>query len=93
MDFKSEIKNSRNSPKPKLETQGIGFGFPDPQEMTNCHYPIPQISEEWNLPGNWHPYNFIYQEFPKVNKGNKKANQDSLFSFVSFQGVILLINE
>ena len=44
-------------PNPKPETQGISFSVPDPWGMTNCHSPtIPQISEEWKLPGNWHPY-------------------------------------
>ena len=54
----SNLKQStpRISPNPKPETQGIGFSFPDPQGMTVCHSPIPQIPKEWKLLGNWHPY-------------------------------------
>ena len=44
IDFKSEIKYSLKFPEP--ETRGIGFSFPDPRGMTNCHSPIPQIPEE-----------------------------------------------
>ena len=45
--FKSETKYSPNIPQnPKLQTRVIGFSFPDPQGMTNCHSPIPRIPEE-----------------------------------------------
>ena len=54
IEFKSEIKYSSKFPEP--ETRGIGFSFPDPRGMTNCHSPIPRIPEEWKSPGNWHPY-------------------------------------
>ena len=40
--------------------RGIVFRFPDPQGMPNCHSPIPRIPEEWNSPGNWHPYNWRF---------------------------------
>ena len=44
------------SPNPDPVTRGIGFSFPDPRGMTNCHSPIPRIPEEYKSPGNWHPY-------------------------------------
>ena len=44
IDFKSETNTPQNSPEP--ETRVIGFSFPDPRGLTNCHSPNPRIPEE-----------------------------------------------
>ena len=41
------------------KTRGIGFSFPDPRGMTNCHPPIPRIPTEWKLPGHWNLNNWL----------------------------------
>ena len=67
-NFKLTSNLKQNSPQnsPEPETRGIGFSFPDPWGVTDCHSPIPWIPEEWKLPGNcsprflWHNTNYAH---------------------------------
>ena len=59
------------------ENRGIGFSFPDPQGISNCHSPIPRgmkiarelaslITQSRNL-GSGHPKNYKGQDLEDRN--------------------------